>query len=315
MTQAGGRSGRRREAGRRPVRVAALLVLAGALAGCATARPAVPGATPSRSVQPSASEAPARPASPAPSHAGGFALTLETQDAGLAAALAAEAVLPTSAHHRWVAAEYERLGVLDLAYEHLSTAIAQNPHDAAAYDARARLWRRWGFARLGLSDVYAAARLAPKSAVIANTVGTLLSAAGEPRAARDWFAKAVKLEPQAAYALNNLCYADLLLGQTSAVAECQRAVTLVPTSRVAHNNLGLAYAAVGRMDRAQAEFESDAEHADAAYNLGVAYLGTGQFDRAAKAFAEARVARPTFTLAERREKQALAAEAGAGESR
>ncbi len=310
MTQSGVRTGRRRDPHRWPLLHAAVLVLAGALAGCAAARPAVPGATASDSLRVPGNVIPERPAGPA--RGGGFAVTLETQDARLAAALALEATAPTPEHHRLVAAEYDRLGVLDLAYEHLSLSIEQNPHDAAAYDAQARIWRRWGFARLGLPDAYTAARLAPTSAPIANTVGTLLSALGQFRSAREWFAKAVRLDPSAPYAVNNLCYTDVLAGHASAVAECERAVALAPASSVARNNLGLAYAASGRIDLARAAFDAAGVQADAAYNLGVVYLATRQFDRAAKAFAAARAARPQFTLAGQREQQALAAEAGTG---
>ncbi len=316
MSEDSGRLARPDTSGRRSILRAAAVLFAGVVAGCATARPSAPAQAPTAaSLEDHVDTIRARSATARPAPSGGFAPTIETQDARLAAALAFEATAATAASHRQVATEYERLGVLDLAYEHLKLAIEADPRDAAAYDARARLWRRWGFPRLGLPDAYKAAELAPKSPAAANTVGTLLTAAGQFQAARKWFARASALDPGASYAMNNLCYADLLSGRTSAVAECEQAVALTPASRVARNNLGLAYAAAGRMEQARAEFGSAGAEADASYNLGVAYMATGRFDRAAKAFAAARAARPQFSLAAARERQAQAAEAGAGATR
>ena len=119
----------------------------------------------------------ARPAPPA-SVQKAMGGTVESQDPALAAALLRLALIPTPAHHRAVADEYRRLAILDAAFDHLSAATRLNPQDAAAYDARARIWRDWGYPELGMGDSARAVFYAPRSAAAHNTRGTLLAAAG-----------------------------------------------------------------------------------------------------------------------------------------
>jgi tetratricopeptide (TPR) repeat protein len=131
--------------------------------------------------------------------------TVEAQDPALAAALLRLAVIPTSAHHRAVAAEYRRLHILDAAFDHLSAATRLNPRDAAAYDARARIWRDWGFPELGMADSARAVFYAPRSAAAHNTRGTLLAAAGFTEDALREFEAALALDPGASFARVNKC--------------------------------------------------------------------------------------------------------------
>ena len=131
--------------------------------------------------------------------------TIESQDPALAAALLRLALMPTPAHHRAVADEYRRLQVLDAAFDHLSAATRLNPQDAAAYDARARIWRDWGYPQLGMADSARAVFYAPRSAAAHNTRGTLLAAAGLKEDALREFEAALALDPEAAFAQINKC--------------------------------------------------------------------------------------------------------------
>ncbi len=131
--------------------------------------------------------------------------TAETQDPALAAALLRLAVIPTPEQHRAVADEYRRLGILDTAFDHLSAATRLDPRDAAAYDARARIWRDWGFPELGMGDSARAVFYAPRSAAAHNTRGTLLAAAGLTEEAQREFETALALDPNASFARANLC--------------------------------------------------------------------------------------------------------------
>src|SRR5207247_1939184 len=126
--------------------------------------------------------------------------------------------------------------------------------------------------------------LAPTSAPAANTLGTLLQALGRVREAGHWYERALKLDANAAYALNNLCYAAFVQRQESAVGTCQRAVGLAPGSRDARNNLALAYAAAGNFEQARKELERLGGPAVAQYNVGMLFLADRQFGKAIAAF-------------------------------
>ena len=191
------------------------------------------------------------PASPRRSVA---AVTLESWDPALSAALAKLAVSPAAEAHRQVALEYRRLGVLDQAHAYFTKAVKLDPNDAAAFDALARIWRDWGFPERGMPDAQRAVQLVPASASAANTVGTLFEAAGHVPQAREWYERALRLDPNASYALNNLCYSAIMLTQPDAIAQCRRALAAAPGSRVVRNNLGLAYAAAGDLVKAKELF-------------------------------------------------------------
>jgi len=255
---------------------------------------------------------------PAPSHDGNagsgsgaapaptFTATLEAQDSRLSAALLAVAIAPRAATYRLLAQEYRRLGVLDKAHEHFSNAVAMDRTDAASYDALARIWRDWGAADRGLADAYRAVYYAPDSAAAANTLGTLLQATGHIDDARLWYARAIHLDKDAWYALNNLCYVAVLTQPEEALNTCQAAVAAAPGSkaRQAQNNLALAHAAAGDRSGAKQWFRRAGEPATASYNYGIAMMATRAYKEAAVAFEEALQADPLFTMAALRARQA-----------
>ena len=234
--------------------------------------------------------------------------TLEANDPPLAAALAHALAAPSPAAYRAVAREYKRLHVFDRAHQHLDWALALDDTDAATYDARARLWRDAGLPHLGLSDAHRAVFHAPRSAVVRNTLGTVLQAMGRRALARQEYARATELDPSAAYALSNLCYAWTLEGEAArAIAICQRALALEPDLNAARNNLGLAYAAAGRTADARQTFASTGDPAAALYNTGIVHLAHGRYENAVKAFQDAHALRPDLKTALARASQARAA--------
>jgi tetratricopeptide (TPR) repeat protein len=232
------------------------------------------------------------------------AQNLESWDPLLAAALADLARNPTAETHREVANQYRRLHVLDSADKEYRAALALDPHDAAAYDGRARVSRDSGFPALGLGDAYRAVHFAPLSAVAVNTLGTVFEALGRLTDARAQYLRAAQLDPAASYPVMNLCHIDTRLGRRDAVASCVHALNLEPGSAVAHNNLALAYAVAGDFPGAQVEFSAaGGGAATAAYNMGVVYMAARQFEHATSAFQAARDADPLFPLAGKRLKQ------------
>jgi Flp pilus assembly protein TadD len=159
--------------------------------------------------------------------------SLEASDPVLRQALAALAVTPGSEQYLAVAAGYRRRGVLDRAHDYLTSSLAINGPNVAVYDALAKLWRDWGQPGEGLPHAYRAVYLDPRSPVAQNTLGTLLYRLGRSADARASFSRALELDPNAWYALANLCHVDLAAGKTrAAIAECQRAVALRKTAHL-----------------------------------------------------------------------------------
>ena len=227
------------------------------------------------------------------------ARTIEITDPALAKELRTLTLEPTAANHRAVAAAYVRHGVLDLAHEHFSAAVALEPEDGASWDGLARIWRDWGFPHLALPDAYRAVFFLPDSATAHNTLGTVLHALGRHVDARAQFEQAVALDVNAAYALSNLCYGWRVDGHPTKAAEaCRGALKLRPDLESARNNLALAYEAEGNLSAALETLAASADKARAAYNEGLLHLARRRYQEALNAFDVARTARPQFRAAE-----------------
>lgn len=230
--------------------------------------------------------------------------TLESWDPRLSSALTLLALHPTAAQHTLVAIEYRRAGVLDAAFSHFTTATRLDPTDPAPFDGLGRVWRDWGFPRSGIREAAIAVRLAPESAEAANTMGTLFQALGRTAVARQWYSRALTLDPDGGYALNNFCYASIMLRDADAVSACKKANAAAPNSSVARNNLGIAYAAAGEFELARGVLTSGGPEGAAHYNIGVVYLAMQRYRDAAREFLAARRADPSLAHAAARERQA-----------
>jgi tetratricopeptide (TPR) repeat protein len=130
--------------------------------------------------------------------------TIEDRDPALRAALAELAKRPSVVRHLHVAAEYARVGVNDLAYDQYTAALAIDPRNVPAFQGRARLLRDVGLNGLALTDAHWARFLAPKSAGVRNTLGTILEAGGHCAEALAEYREALKLQPGAPWASQNV---------------------------------------------------------------------------------------------------------------
>jgi Flp pilus assembly protein TadD len=231
--------------------------------------------------------------------------TLEDRDPELAAALARLRGEPSAESQVLVGELYRVRGVLDSAYKHFTAAVRLTPSNADAYEGLAKTWRDWRAPTLALSDAARARFHAPQSASVQNTLGTILQALGRRDEARRAYERAVALEANATYALNNLCYLSFLEGQMDlAVSQCQRAVALEPQLKSARYNLALAYAGAGEMDLARAALSAGGDDAEASFNLGILHMAQRDYRSAAAAFDAASRARPTLNVARERALQA-----------
>ena len=130
--------------------------------------------------------------------------SIEGTDVALRNALAALGQLESAAAHVAVAQQYWRLHVYDAVYDHYTDAIRLEPRNVTAWDGRARVWRQWHMTEPALSDAHRARYFGPERPDVLNTLGTILEQAGQCGAARDAYASALKLDPSAGWAKDNL---------------------------------------------------------------------------------------------------------------
>ena len=69
------------------------------------------------------------------------AIDTKHQQTDLAAALVRVSLEASAENHQAVSDEYMRLGIFDKADEYLSAALELDPHGAATWDRKARIWR------------------------------------------------------------------------------------------------------------------------------------------------------------------------------
>ena len=134
--------------------------------------------------------------------------SIEGTDVALRNALAALGQLESAAAHVVVAQQYWRLHVYDAVYDHYTDAIRLEPRNVTALDGRARVWRQWHMTEPALSDAHRARYFGPERPDVLNTLGTILEQAGQCGAARDAYASALKLDPSADWAKDNLVRLD-----------------------------------------------------------------------------------------------------------
>ncbi len=112
-----------------------------------------------------------------------------------------------------VAAAYRAHGVDDRAFDYLTAGLTRFPRESALHDAAARMWRDWELPDRALRHAHLAVRYAPGSAAHHNTLGTVLWALSHRHAAAREFSTALRLDPAADYARQNLCLAASVLGR------------------------------------------------------------------------------------------------------
>jgi Flp pilus assembly protein TadD len=87
---------------------------------------------------------------------------------------------------------------------------------------------------VGLANAYRAVHAAPASATPRHTLGTLLYALGNVSDAEASFVEAVKIDPAAWYAWQNLCAIAMKAGRTpQAIVYCKRAASARDSAREA----------------------------------------------------------------------------------
>jgi tetratricopeptide (TPR) repeat protein len=255
--------------------------------------------------EPQAVQAAATPAAATAAHRSAAAASVETQDPRLAGALIQAAAVRTPDNLVAVAYRYQQLRILDKALDYYSEAVAIDPKNAPAYDGRARIWRDWGRLSEALGDATRATFIAPADAVAWNTMGTVLQRLNRKREARDAFTRSIALAPGAPHAWNNLCYMSILDARVEdAILECSSALAVSPEFAAGANNLALAYATAGKLDRAFDLYKQAGGEGHAHFKLGQIRMTQKDYDAAILSFEAALRADPKLAAARRLAREA-----------
>lgn len=120
--------------------------------------------------------------------------------------------------------------------------LANRPYPAAAYAARAEARRKLGDMAGAVADGRARVRVAPKSSDAWVDLGSLLMEAGQWRAGYEAYAKAGGLSMTNVHLYNERCWWRAVEGRdhAAALADCQTAMRLSPTSLNVRDSRGFA---------------------------------------------------------------------------
>jgi tetratricopeptide (TPR) repeat protein len=152
-----------------------------------------------------------------------------------------------------------------------------------------------------------AARLekAEDKAPLYSHLGLICLRNRRPEKAVEYFSREIALSPGDKVSLNNLGTAYASLGRyTEAIEQFSQALKIDPDYAQAHGNIGICLASQGpsRLDEAirhyRAALNIEPEDADTHYNLGDALMAEGNFDEAAVHFMKALQIRPGFQMAQ-----------------
>jgi tetratricopeptide (TPR) repeat protein len=200
--------------------------------------------------------------------------------------------------HFALAACYHSRGVLDKALDEYQRAIQLNPGRADYHEALARLWHDGGVPKSSIEELQVTLQLNPGSVSAWNLLGTLYDDQGNLTQALNCYKKALSQQRDLDYLHSNLCFAYLRTGQIQyAILHGEEAIRLNPNNKVAHNNLGIAYALIGNQEMALGEFRQAGDVASAHNNLGLILLNQGKPDEAIEEFKIAIRLRPFYRMA------------------
>ena len=219
--------------------------------------------------------------------------TIESSNPDLSRALLLLSMYESSENHRLAAAAYRKAGVLDFAYRHFQRASLMEPCDAVSHDGMARLWRDWGMSDLRVERGPPRDELQQEVGGNYNTLGTVLESLGQQAAAERAYQTALALNPRAIFALNNLCYLQMIQDHGPAAARsCEAALAIDPNFAPARNNLALVQARSGDVAGAEKRLRDGSPSGFSLYNIGVLRLTEGRFAEAALVFDRRRQRNP-----------------------
>jgi len=190
------------------------------------------------------------------------------------------------------------LGKVDEAMSHFRHALKIKPNDAESHYNLGLALSEQGKFEQAISHYYEALRLKPIFYEACNNLGTALATLGRLDEGIKQFYRALEINPNVAEAYNNLGKALNMQGKfDEAIDHYRHALQIQPDYANAHNNLGNILDSQGKtgqaIDHYRQAVELEPGHIDAHYNLALALKKTGQLDEAFKEFQAAARLNPT----------------------
>jgi tetratricopeptide (TPR) repeat protein len=165
---------------------------------------------------------------------------------------------------------YDIQGKLDEAIQDFTHVITLNPKNAEAYFNRGNACVKQGKLDEAIQDFTHIITLNPKEAVAYFIRGVAYTRQGKLGAAIADYDKAIALQSDYADAYNSLCWTYALAQQPKrALPNCQRAIELDPQPDY-YDSQGLAYALLGDLPSAIADFQKFVDFIEASNNPGLA---------------------------------------------
>jgi tetratricopeptide (TPR) repeat protein len=189
----------------------------------------------------------------------------------------------SDAYNGWAAVlvDEKRIGE---ALEIYREAIELSPGNAETFRNRAIAHKRRQEHELAIADFKEAIKLGLKDVDVYFELGRSYEAVGDFARAIEAYDQAIRLQPRHAWALNNRCYNKAILGQVSAIVDCNAALRLMRTPAV-YDSRGFAYLKLNQLDEAIADYDTalklypagseDKDQAFSFFGRGVAKLRKG----------------------------------------
>jgi Tfp pilus assembly protein PilF len=205
--------------------------------------------------------------------------------------------LDRGAFHQAMGRSFYERGDFIRANSELIEALRYDPEDAKIHLLLGRVYVKRGLGE-DAEDSFKRAIDHDEELVDAYAaLGVLYDRSGRAALADQMHREAIRREPSRADLHNNLGFSLMLRELYGEAVKSFRAALRLGAGKKTHNNLGLAYARLGDLERAEKEFVHGGTRAEAKNNMGWVYELIGDTARAEAAYREATLLDPKLVLA------------------
>jgi tetratricopeptide (TPR) repeat protein len=190
-----------------------------------------------------------------------------------------------------------------VAERYLRKVIEQDSSSITAYEALAALYLTQGRLEQARQEFTTLSQKQPNSVAPATMVGILYDVGGNKPSAEQWYRAALKIDPHAPTAANNLAWNYVERGEQleNALDLAQIAHRELPNQAEVTDTLGWVYLKKGLIDQAvrtlEVAVQQDSKQALYQYHLGLAYAQHGEDGRAKQSLQQVLILDPKFAQA------------------